>query len=101
MAKITTRTLTPTIGAVVEGIDLSRRLDDEEIGAIRAALLKHKVIFFEDQHITPVQHRDFAARFGELHTPSALSRRARGARDVHPRQPRQQPDRQRRLAQPT
>jgi len=26
------------------------------------------VIFFEDQHITPVQHRDFAARFGELHT---------------------------------
>ena len=68
MAKITTRTLTPTIGAVVEGIDLARRPDDEEIAQIRAALLKHKVIFFEDQHITPVQHRDFAARFGELHT---------------------------------
>ena len=68
MAKITVRTLTPTIGAVVEGVDLSRQLDDEEIAKIRAALLKHKVIFFEDQHITPVQHRDFAARFGELHT---------------------------------
>src|ERR1700761_2737139 len=68
MTKVTTRTLTPTIGAVVEGADLSRNLDDEEIAAIRGALLKHKVIFFEDQHITPVQHRDFAARFGDLHT---------------------------------
>ncbi|MBV9418430.1 MAG: taurine dioxygenase [Alphaproteobacteria bacterium] len=68
MSKITTRVLTPTIGAVVEGVDLSKRLDDEQIAALRAALLKHKVIFFEDQHITPVQHRDFAARFGELHT---------------------------------
>ncbi len=68
MTKITTRTLTPTVGAVVEGVDLSARLDDEQIADIRAALLKHKVIFFEDQHITPVQHRDFAARFGGLHT---------------------------------
>src|ERR1700749_5324005 len=68
MPKITTRILTPTIGAVVEGVDLAKRLDDEEIAAIRAALLKHKVIFFEDQDISPVQHRDFAARFGDLHT---------------------------------
>jgi taurine dioxygenase len=68
MAKITVRTLTPTIGAVVEGADLSKRLDDEEIAQIRAALLKHKVIFFEDQHISAVEHRDFAARFGQLHT---------------------------------
>ncbi len=68
MPKITTRTLTPTIGAVVEGVDLAGNLSDEEIAQIRAALLKHKVIFFEDQHITPLQQRDFAARFGELHT---------------------------------
>ena len=68
MPKIATRILTPAIGAVIEGVDLSTRLDDEQIAAIRTALLKHKVIFFEDQHITPVQHRDFAARFGELHT---------------------------------
>ena len=68
MAKIATRILTPAIGAVIEGADLSKRLDDEAIAAIRTALLTHKVIFFEDQHITPRQHRDFAARFGELHT---------------------------------
>ena len=68
MPKIAISTLTPTIGAVIKGIDLARVADDETIAAIRAALLKHKVIFFEDQHITPVQHRDFAARFGTLHT---------------------------------
>ena len=78
MPRITTRTLTPTIGAVVEGIDLSRRLADEEIAQIRAALLAHKVIFFEDQHITPLQHRDFGA-FRRVAYPSALSRRSRSA----------------------
>lgn len=60
--------LTPTIGAVIEGADLSQRLDDTQLHEVRAALLAHQVIFFEDQHMTPVQHRDFAARFGALHT---------------------------------
>jgi taurine dioxygenase len=60
--------LTPAIGAVIEGVDLAQPLSDDLLGAIRQGLLDHKVIFFEDQHITPVQHRDFAARFGQLHT---------------------------------
>ena len=50
MTGVRTRALTPTIGAVIEGVDLSQRLDDEQIASIRAALLKHRVIFFEDQH---------------------------------------------------
>ncbi|WP_411287901.1 taurine dioxygenase [Phenylobacterium sp.] len=60
--------LTPTIGAVIAGVDLAKPLSDDDLAQIRAALLAHQVIFFEDQHITPGQHRDFAARFGELHT---------------------------------
>ena len=60
--------LTPAIGAVIKDVDLSRGLNDAEVADIRKALLKHLVIFFEDQHLTPVQHRDFAARFGGLHT---------------------------------
>jgi taurine dioxygenase len=68
MSRLKTTTLTPTIGAVLENVDLSKPLDDEVIADIRAALLKHRVIFFIDQHITPAQHRDFAARFGTLHT---------------------------------
>jgi taurine dioxygenase len=60
--------LTPTVGAVIAGVDLSQPLSDDLLAEIRRALLAHQVIFFEDQHLTPVQHRDFAARFGELHT---------------------------------
>lgn len=68
MSKFAIKPLTPTIGAVIEGVDLARRLPDDQLAEIRGALLKHQVIFFEDQHMTPVQHRDFAARFGALHT---------------------------------
>src|SRR5690348_9719227 len=66
--KATITRLTPNIGAVIGNIDLAAKLDDEEIAFIRKALLGHQVIFFEDQHLTPAQHRDFAARFGALHT---------------------------------
>jgi taurine dioxygenase len=60
--------LTPTIGALVEGVDLSQPVSADLAGAIRQALLTHQVLFFEDQDLTPVQHRDFAAKFGALHT---------------------------------
>ena len=59
--------LTPTIGAVVGGIDLRDDHADAVIDDVRAALLVHKVLFFEDQDLSPVQQRDFARRFGELH----------------------------------
>lgn len=59
--------LTPTIGAVLRGVNLSERASDDLIADIRQALLKHQVIFFEGQDLSPEQQRDFAARFGELH----------------------------------
>jgi taurine dioxygenase len=68
MPRIRTRPLTPTIGALVENVDLAVPLDAEQFADIQAALLRHQVIFFENQRLTPVQHRDFAARFGALHT---------------------------------
>lgn len=58
--------LNPTIGAVLRGVDL-RELSDTTVEDIRAALLKHQVVFFEGQSLTPTQQRDAAARFGELH----------------------------------
>ena len=58
--------LNPTIGAVLRGVDL-RELSDAAVEDIRAALLKHQVVFFEGQSLTPAQHRDAASRFGELH----------------------------------
>jgi len=59
--------LTPAIGAVIEGIDLRRPLSENDIAEIGAALDDRLVIFFENQPLTPVQQRDFAARFGPLY----------------------------------
>jgi taurine dioxygenase len=58
--------LTPTIGAEVEGIDLSRPLDARTVSALRRALLDWKVLFFRDQDITTDQHLAFARNFGDL-----------------------------------
>lgn len=57
---------TPVIGAEVDGLDLREPLDDATYVALRAALVKHKVLFFRDQDITPAQHVALARRFGEL-----------------------------------
>lgn len=59
--------LNPALGAVVEGIDLREPLSDSNRDAIEQALLRHQVLFFRDQPLTPRQQAAFAARFGELH----------------------------------
>jgi len=61
------KSLSSTLGARVEGLDLSKPLAAEAISAIRRMLLRYEVLFFEDQDLTPAQLRDFAARFGPLH----------------------------------
>jgi taurine dioxygenase len=58
--------MSPTIGALVSEIDLSKPLDDNQIGEVRQALLDYKVVFFRDQDITTEQHLSFARRFGAL-----------------------------------
>jgi len=59
--------VTPSIGGIVRGIDLSQALDDATFSAIEAGLMDRQVLFFRDQEITAEQQRDFAARFGPLH----------------------------------
>jgi taurine dioxygenase len=54
------------IGAEVRGVALSGDLDPATLGALRAALLRHKVLFFRDQDaLTDQRHEDFAALLGE------------------------------------
>jgi alpha-ketoglutarate-dependent sulfate ester dioxygenase len=54
------------IGAICEGIRISGELDDASIAAIRAALLKHKVIFFRDQdHLDDAAMEGFTERMGD------------------------------------
>ena len=59
--------LTPAIGAIVEGLDLAAPLGPTQTAEIHAALVEHQVLMFRDQRLNPRQHRDFAARFGDLH----------------------------------
>jgi taurine dioxygenase len=60
-------TITPVagrIGAEVHGVALSGDLDEATLAAIRAALVRHKVIFFRDQRLDDAGHEAFAARLG-------------------------------------
>jgi taurine dioxygenase len=55
-----------TLGAEVSGIDLSKPISPAAFGALNAALLDHKVLFFRDQNITPEQHIALGKIFGEV-----------------------------------
>lgn len=59
--------LTCAIGAELVGVRLGDAVHDDALfEAIKAALLKHKVLFLRDQQITRAEHVAFALRFGEL-----------------------------------
>lgn len=64
---LTVQRLNPTIGAEIGGVDLAQPLGADERQALRALLLKHKVLFFRDQEITRDQQVAFALNFGELY----------------------------------
>ncbi|AFH64032.1 TauD/TfdA dioxygenase family protein [Paenibacillus caseinilyticus] len=54
------------IGAVVEGVRLSGGLDAEAVKELNEALLKHKVLFFRDQHhLDDAEQEAFARLLGE------------------------------------
>ena len=64
---LTITPLSSALGAQIDGVDLTLPLSEEQRTAIEQALLKHQVIFFKDQSITPQQQARFAANFGDLH----------------------------------
>ena len=66
-AELTVRPMNPVIGAEIFGVDLREPLPDSAVAAIRAAWLKHQVLFFRDQELTLHEHIAFGERFGELH----------------------------------
>ena len=59
--------LTTHIGAELAGVNLAEAATNDDLfGAIREALLAHKVLFLRDQDISKADHVAFASRFGEL-----------------------------------
>jgi taurine dioxygenase len=62
-----THRIAGSLGAEVEGVDLSADLSDEVLAEVRAALLDNLVIFFRNQSLTPERQLAFARRWGEIH----------------------------------
>jgi taurine dioxygenase len=54
------------LGARVEGVDLTRELDDATFAAMRAAFYRHEVLYFRGVELSDDDHIRFSARFGEL-----------------------------------
>ena len=79
------RPLSPTIGAEVRGVDLSREVDDAQFADIRRALGDHLVLAFRDQkNLTTEAHKAFARRFGKLHQHVLASERKIAGGDTDP-----------------
>ena len=58
--------VTGTIGAEIRGVTLSGDLDASTVQAIKDALVRHKVVFFRDQHeLDDTRHEEFASLFGD------------------------------------
>jgi len=59
------KSLEPTLGGEVTGLDLHRPLDPRAITLLRAALLERKVLVFRRQSLSPEELQRFATYFGE------------------------------------
>jgi len=78
------RPLQPTIGAEIHGLDLNQPLSDAQREALRAAVVRHKVVFFRDQQLTPESQAAFAAQFGPLYTHPTTSKSVEAANALAP-----------------
>jgi taurine dioxygenase len=76
--------LTPTIGAVIDGVSLAAPVDAPLFDELNRALLEWKVLFFRDQEISGPQHTEFAANWGPLEAHPFIK--------VHTAQPEERPE---------
>ena len=65
-AGLTVTPVSTVLGAEISGLDLTQPLAPEIVAAFRAALLRHKAVFFRDQDISYEDHVRFGRYFGEL-----------------------------------
>jgi taurine dioxygenase len=54
------------LGARIEGVDLTKPLDDATFQAVRNAFYEHEVVYFRGKRLSEEDHIRFSARFGEL-----------------------------------
>ena len=58
--------LSASFGAKVTGIDLKSDIADNDVEALKRALLEHKLLLFQGEVLAPEEQVRFSARFGEL-----------------------------------
>lgn len=63
---IEVKPLAGSLGAEIFGVDLAAPLGNQTFAEIHRAFIDHQVIFFRDQKLTPEQHKNFSAKFGQL-----------------------------------
>ena len=64
--KITIKPYAPNIGAIITGIDLSKKISNSELRIIKDAFHKYLVIFFQKQlEISPENHIKLGKCFAE------------------------------------
>ncbi|EIZ81022.1 taurine dioxygenase [Novosphingobium sp. Rr 2-17] len=66
-SSITVTPLTPGIGGVISGVDLTQPLSNAQVDDLHKALDDRLVIFFRDQQIDHEDHKRFANYFGGIH----------------------------------
>ena len=65
-AHITVEPASRNCGAFVAGVDLTKPVTSAICREIHTALMRHQVVFFRDQDVTPVEQTRFARNFGPL-----------------------------------
>ena len=63
---LSVRPLTPNLGAVISGTELSCELDDRVFRELYQAFLRYQVLLFPPQDLPPASQVAFARRFGEV-----------------------------------
>jgi alpha-ketoglutarate-dependent taurine dioxygenase len=79
---IEARPLAAAMGAEIVGVDLAR-ITDDQFAEVRAALFRHKMVFFRGQRLTHGDHEAFSLRFGPF-AEDAYTSGVEGHRNVHP-----------------
>ena len=64
-AAFTLQPVSPAIGAEIGGLDVAAGVDDAALAALKAALLRHQVLFLRGQRLTPASLVDFTRRLGD------------------------------------
>lgn len=68
MARLNIEPITPAVGAIGSGVDLSQPLAPELVARIREAILAHGVVFFREQNLSREQTAALMSNFGTLAT---------------------------------